>query len=157
MLSALCRMRKPWICAYEVLSEIRPVDAKDMAKVMKLPGAADQVITIRTMRIHIIMFGFALVDAVYEDLEGMYHHLVSCLVGKPFDDLADAEDGTTIQESESDEEEAEVRPAAWSGKLLWKDRLRPQDHDDDPADQCIGGLRDASQSLRKLPGDSAEK
>ena len=110
-----------------------------MAKIMALPGVVDQVITIRTMRIHVIMFGFALVDAVYEDLEDMYHHLVACLADKPSGDLADAEDGTTVQESESDEEEAEVRPAAWSGKLLWKDRLRPQDHDDDPVDQCIWG------------------
>ena len=44
------------------------------------------------------------------------------------------------------------KAAAWRGKLLWRDRLKPQSHDDEAIATHIVGLRNVGMSLDMIPG-----
>ena len=78
----------------------------------------------------------------FEDLEDVYAHLVTQL-------LAAVRSCTVAAVCPVDVETP--TPAAWRGRLLWKDRVRPQPWDEEEPTHHIGGLRDTAISLAMLP------
>ena len=97
------------------------------------------------MVIYIVGYGWNLVRADCDDLEDLYQNLVDCMT-------ADAvKKPETVQPDPRSGPPAEDATRGWRGKTSWRDRLKPQAHDDELEGDHIGGLRDVAKSLEEIP------
>mgnify|MGYP001053791057 FL=1 len=80
-LLSLTRRRRTWTVAFEVLGDIMPSQMLGMIEVLNTEGVKRTTVTIRTMTIAVILFGWDYQPIEYEDLEHMYLHITGAMVG----------------------------------------------------------------------------
>ena len=113
---------------------------------MQADGVEFHNVAIRYMTVAIVTRGWCFIPKVYDDLEELSVHIAAGIVKYASDDPQLVH--PMPRSPRNDRREAK----AWTGRLQWDTRLKPQAWDDEPEPQHIGGLRDVALSLDKLPG-----
>ena len=148
----LITLKKKLIVVYVINGETGPTQLVSMMEVLRSPDVTWHFRQLRGMRLGIVTNGVMYEHGDCDDLESLYCHLVSLagVVGHTAD--ADNADENDVVVNVDATDAPWRKAAAWRGKLVWRDRLKPQWHDDEELATHVGGLRGVSQSLDMVPG-----
>ena len=122
---------EPWCIAHQVVSDATPWEGVAAAEVLAVDGVFTSTITLRAMCIRIVGYGWKFQRADCDDLEDLYRNLAECLTTGSAKTANKDVAGPRGQEGTARLPQSDEATRGWRGKLSWRDRLKPQWHDDE--------------------------